>query len=135
MADASRIHPDPEKIKATADIPKPHGLMKVRSFLRLVHLYRNFIQNFSVTAKPLHKLLHKGNSSVWETGQEDAFTKLQQSLLEAPIPVYPDFKFPFVLHTDACAAELDAVLMQERIGKLHPTAYVSRSFSPAESNY
>ena len=51
------VSPDPEKIKAVTEWPKPTTVTEVRSFLGFVSHYRRFIPNFSKVAKPLNKLL------------------------------------------------------------------------------
>ncbi|PIK37506.1 hypothetical protein BSL78_25661 [Apostichopus japonicus] len=48
---------------------------------------------------------------------------------------YPDFKLPFILHTDASNQGLASVLYQRQEGKLRAIAFASRTLSPAEKNY
>lgn len=48
---------------------------------------------------------------------------------------YPDFDLPFVLHTDASAKGLGAVLYHRQGGKLRVVAYGSRALSATEKNY
>ena len=47
---------------------------------------------------------------------------------------YPDFKTPFVLHTDASNEGLGAVLYQEQGKKLRVFGYRSRALTPTERN-
>lgn len=56
-------------------------------------------------------------------------------LSSPPILAYPNFDLPFVLHTDASAEGLGAVLYQRQQGKLRVIAYGSRTLSPAEKRY
>ena len=61
---------------------------------------------------------------------------LKEKLTCAPVLVYPDFREPFVLDTDASIRGLGAVLsQQQRNGQLHPVAYASHSLLPPEKNY
>lgn len=46
----------------------------------------------------------------WGPAQQEAFAALKQALSEATVLAYPDFRKPFVLHTDASAYGLGAVL-------------------------
>ena len=55
--------------------------------------------------------------------------------VSTPILAYPDYKLPFVLHTDSSSEGLGAVLYQKQNGKLRVIAYASRSVSKAESHY
>jgi len=62
---------------------------------------------------------------------------------ERPVLAQPDYKKQFILHTDASAYGVGAVLLQEgEINpfkplkpKLHPLAYFSATFTPTERNY
>ena len=47
----------------------------------------------------------------------------------------PDYKLPFVLHTDSSSEGLGAVLYQKQNGKLRVIAYASRSVRKSESHY
>jgi hypothetical protein len=51
----------------------PMSVHQVRSFLGLVGYYRRFILNFSKIAKPITKLLKKGNKYVWSEACDEAF--------------------------------------------------------------
>ena len=94
-------------------------MTEVGSFLGFVSYYRRLIPNFSKVAKPLNTLLqnlegtsnHKKKFKVnWGPEQQEAFETLQRLCTEAPILAYADFKFPFILHTDATSDGLGAVL-------------------------
>jgi hypothetical protein len=49
--------------------------------------------------------------------------------------VYPNFKLPFILTTDASKVVIDAILLQVQDGKERPIAYASRQLNTAEPNY
>ena len=55
--------------------------------------------------------------------------------VNAPILAFPDYKLPFILHTDSSTEGLGAVLYQKQEGKLRVIAYASRSVTKTESNY
>ena len=113
------ISTDPKKIEAVTEWPRCTTVTEVRSFLGLVRYYRRFIFNFSKVAKPLNKLLQnlEGTSNQkkkfkvhWGPEWQEDFENLQRLCTEAPVLAYADFKFPFILHTDASSDGLGAVL-------------------------
>ena len=68
--------------------------------------------------------------------QDDAFIKLKEVFLSAPIIQMPDISKPFYVMMDTSLTTLGGVLMQANTnGDLHPCAYHSQTFSPAEWNY
>ena len=60
---------------------------------------------------------------------------LKELCVNAPILAFPDYKLPFILHTDSSTEGLGAVLYQKQDGKLRVIAYASRSVTKTESNY
>ena len=53
-----------------------------------------------------------------------------------PVLAHPNPTQQYVLETDASGAAMGAILSQRQTdGRLHPIAYMSKSFSPAEQNY
>ena len=54
---------------------------------------------------------------------------------KAPILAYPNYKLPFILHTDSNLEGLGAVLYQVQNGVKRVIAYASRSVNKTEMNY
>ena len=71
----------------------------------------------------------------WTEAADSAFEHLKNYVFSTPILAYPDYKLPFVLHTDSSSEGLGAVLYQKQNGKMRVIAYASRSVSKAESHY
>jgi len=59
------IHPNPEKVTAISNFPKPQNMSDVRRFLGLVLFYRRFIKDFADIAKPLTDLMQKNVTFQW----------------------------------------------------------------------
>lgn len=129
------VRPDPNKVRARKQFPRPKNEKNIKQFLNLAGYYRRFIKNFSKIAKPLTDLLKKDNKFEWGDVQQKIFNDLRTALLTEPILQYPDFTKPFNLTTDASGHAIGGVLSQEEIGKDLPIAYVSRTLNKAETNY
>ena len=139
------ISTNPKKVEAVAKWPTPKTVYDVRSFLGFVGYYRRFIKDFSKIAKPIREVITglenqskrsaKKTFVEWTEAADSAFEHLKKLCISTPILAYPDYKLPFVLHTDSSSEGLGAVLYQKQNGKLRVIAYASRSVSKAESHY
>ena len=115
---------------------------KIWAFLRLAGHYRWFIKNFAHLAGPLHKYLcgeganHKSEGLHLSMDARQAFKKIKQKLINAPVLAIADYTEPFHLETDASKEGLDAVLSQKQNdGKYHPIAFASQTLNHHEENY
>lgn len=108
----------------------------VRSFLGLTGWYRKFIAKYADIVKPLNNLLRKGVKFEWTSECESAFITLRDALMKAPVLVAPDPNKDYVIGTDASLVAKGGVLQQEDENHdLHPIAYWSSTFNPAETRY
>ena len=129
------IKPDPEKLRAVDEFPRPSDVSHLKSFLGLANYYRKFIAGFAQTATPLYHLTKKNVEYYWNQFCEAAYHRLKKQLLEAPCLYSPDPSKPFILQTDASGEGIAAVLTQKIDGEEHPVGYVSRQYVAAEKNY
>lgn len=129
------VKPDPQKLKAAQEFPRPKNIKEICQFLGFVGYYRRFIPLFSKVAKPLTDLLKKEASFVWGKEQDNVFTWLRDILCKEPILQYPDFSGPFNVTTDTSGYAVGAVLSQGPIGKDLPISYCSRLLNSAERKY
>lgn len=126
------IKPDPKKISAVMDWPKPTSVTEVRSFLGLANYFRRFMMGYSTLAAPLTNLTKLDSDiSAWNEACDISFQGIKEALCNAPTLALPDFTKPFEVVADASIVGIGAVLMQES----HPVAYLSKKLSPAEVNY
>jgi transposase InsO family protein len=73
---------------------------------------------------------------VWSDEADAAFRALKATFCSASVLRHADPTKPFVVETDASDYALGAVLSQrDADGFMHPVAYYSRKFQPAELNY
>ena len=145
------ISTDPERISAVKDRPVPHDLKSLRQFLGFKGYYRKFVKNYAPIIQPLNLLLQghdcnkkskrKSKNSktaslwVWGDAQQAAFDSIKAKLISPPVLAYADYALPFIVHTDASALGLGAVLYQKQNGLERVIAYTSHNLRPAEKNY
>jgi len=132
---ANGISTDPEKTNAVEEWPVPQSKKQVRSFLGFCSYYRKFVKNFSIIAKPLFVLTENQVKFLWTEQCQQAFDKLKQTLIAAPLLSFPSEEEKFILDTDASGHGIGAVLSQEQEGTEKVIAYFSRVLSKVERNY
>lgn len=159
LVSAEVVRIDTKDIAAVQALSKttPNTVGDVRKLLGFLSYYRAYVQDFARIAKPLYDLLQvKGNHTVspqlktskgkggqlssraptqWTQEHQGVLDGLINILSNPPVLAYTDFDLPYVLHTDASAKGLGAVLYQRQEGKLRVIAYGSRTHSLAEKNY
>ena len=125
-----------DKVDAVLSWKTPESLTEVQSFLGFANFYRRFIQDYSRVARPLTELTKKSEKWAWNNEAEAAFKELKQRFTTAPILAHFDATKPVIIETDASDFALGAVLSQrDDNNRLHPVAFHSRKFVPAEINY
>jgi hypothetical protein len=129
---------DPGKVESITSWPTPKSVHDIRTFLGLANFYRRFIKDFSKLASPITRLLKKENnkSFQWTEDAQKAFDKLRTAFTTAPILQHFNPELPTILEADASDFALGAVVSQKGSdGLVHPVAFHSRKFNPAELNY
>ena len=129
------IKPDPKKLEAVRQFPRPKTPKNIKQFLGLTGYYRRFIPNFSTLTKPLTNLLKNDVHFEWTSAQQNSFEALKEKLCEEPVLQYPDFSKPFILTTDASSIAVGGILSQGEINKDRPIAYASRTLTDNEIKY
>ena len=95
------IHPLPSKAQG---IQKMHPLTtpkQVCAFLGLAGYYRKFIKDFAKIAKPLTLFTRQQVKFEWTPAHHEAFLKLKNSIIQAPILQYPNPSKRYIVYTDA----------------------------------
>ena len=98
---AKGVYVDPKKIEAILSWNPPTSVHEVRSFLGLAGYYRRFVQNFSIIASPLTKLLRKNVKFVWNEECQDSFDELKACLTSASVLTLPVTGLEYVVYNDA----------------------------------
>ena len=131
------IAPDPEKIRAIVDLKVPATVKEMQSFLGMTNWFHRFIPRYSKTAAPLYAATRKDVTFNWTEEMDIAFNELKRQLTHAPVLKLPDPRKPFVLHTDASALQVCAVLLQRDSPEegLRPIVYLSKMLDRHQRNY
>ncbi|GBG92577.1 hypothetical protein CBR_g56090 [Chara braunii] len=127
---------EPQKVAAVRDAPVPSTITQVRAFLGLASYYRKFIKGFAAIAGPLTNLLRKDQSLIWTPECDQAFSKLKDALISAPVHIRPDPEKPFVLITAWQPETISAILAQVGPSGLESVLeYASKSVPACKRNY
>ncbi|CAL9690547.1 unnamed protein product [Knipowitschia caucasica] len=151
------VQTDPEKIKTLTTWPVPTNLKELRSFLGFSGYYRRFIEGYSAITKPLHDLTAgyppaqkrfagKVKQATylnpkelfgdrWSDECQNAFETIIEKLTSAPVLAFANPQQPYILHTDASATGVGAILYQDHDGRKRVVAYASRGLSRSEAKY
>lgn len=138
IVNSKGLHVDPGKVEAILNFPTPTNKKEVQRFLGTASWYRRFVPSFSSIAGPLNQLTSASKKAppfVWSKEAEEAFNKLKECLISAPILTCPHYDMPFEVHTDASDYGVGGLLTQTVDGVERPVAYMSKALSPAERNY
>ena len=129
------IRPDPDKIQAILQWEAPTTLRGVRRFIGFANFYRDFLEDFSAVAEPLHRLTKKNVPFQWDDEQEAAFTQLKNIFVSGPVLALWQFDREAMLEADCSGRAIGACLSQKVEGVWHPVGYFSAGLSAAEQNY
>ena len=129
------IKPVPAKTEAIKIMHPPVNLKQVHAFLGLVGYYRKFIRNFAKIAKPLTMLTRMDVKFEWKDTHQDAFIKLKEAIIQAPILQYPDTTKPYIVYMDASDDACGAQLSQIHDGTEFPVAFLSHTFTDTQRRW
>lgn len=116
-------------------LPPPTNVKGVHSFLGHAGFYLRFIKDFSKITKPLTNLLMKDVEFKFDAACLDAFGRLKEALISAPIVQSPDWNLPFEVMCDASDYAIGAVLGQRKDKKMHAIYYANKTLDDAQVNY
>ena len=129
------IKPLPAKTEAIRAMHSPVNPKQVRAFLGLVGYYRKFIKNFAKIVKPLTMLTRIDVRFEWKKTHHNAFMKLKEAIIQAPILRYPDMTKPYIVYTDASDDACRAQLSQIHDGTKFPVVFLSHTFTDTQRRW
>ena len=106
------LKPDPEKMKAVKEMPKPTCKKEVLSLLGFVNYLAKFMPKLSKVAQPLRDLTCAHARFVWSKQHDKAFEEIKQLAAKAPILKYYNVEEEVTLQCDASERGLGAALLQ-----------------------
>ena len=130
-----RIKPVPAKTEAIKAMHPPVNPKQVRAFLRLVGYYRKFIKNFAKIAKPLTMLTRMDIKFEWKETHQNAFMKLKEAIIQAPILRYPDMTKPYTVYTDTSDNACGAQLSETHDRTEFPVAFLPHTFTDTQRRW
>ncbi|MBW0548322.1 hypothetical protein O181_088037 [Austropuccinia psidii MF-1] len=127
------------KVAAVLLKPMPQNKKETQSFLGFAGYYRQHIQVFESTERPLYRLCNKDTTFKMTVDRVKAFKSLGQSLTTSPLLLMPDFNLPSKLFIDASGDGLVPALHQVQIINDKPVegpiCFISRKIKPTEARY
>ncbi|UYV64004.1 K02A2.6-like [Cordylochernes scorpioides] len=122
-----------EKIHATK---QPHNRKTLRSFLKAVNAYKEFIPDHARLRTPLVNLLKRDVMWVWGDECQKAFTNLKESLTTHPTLHLYQEGLPCQVYCNTSTLGIAGILKQVYPdGKTYPVQHFSRSLRGHERNY
>jgi hypothetical protein len=132
VVDGHGVRPNPSKISALVDLPRPRNVKEVRSFLGLASYFRRFMASFASEVDCIQQLVKKNTRFFWNEEHDRCFIKLKTLLTSSPILKLFNENLPTILSTNASGFAVGAVLEQiYEDGSIHPISYFSRKLKSA----
>ena len=128
---ANGLKPDPEKVKAIAQMPVPDCKESVERLKGMVAYLSRFLPKLSSVLQPLLELTRKDIEFCWDSDHDKAFQQVKALVVNASVLKYFDPVKSLVIQCDASAKGLGAVMLQDGF----PIAYGSRTLTNTETRY
>ena len=109
----------------------PTNKQELQSYLGSINFMSSFVENLTQKTHIMRGLLKKNVTYTWTSDMQEEFERAQQAIADATQLTHFDPKMPVVIETDASLKGLGAVLKQNG----RPIRFLSKSLTPAESNY
>ena len=125
------LKPDPDKVKAVKDMPKPTCKQETLSLLGFVNYLAKFLPRLSEVAQPLRNLTLANAQFLWSQQHDKAFDEVKKLVVQHPVLKFYDVNEEVTLQCDASERGLGATLLQNG----QPVAFASRTLSLTEQRY
>ena len=125
------LKPDPDKVSAIKNMPKPTSNSEVQTLLGFVNYLSKFLPKLSDVSAPLRELTISRAKFTWARQHDEAFATIQQLVIQHPVLKFYNEEEEATIQTDASDKGLGAVLLQNG----QPVAFASRTLSKTEQRY
>lgn len=130
------IQASTKRIESILNLDPPETNKKLYRFLCSMNYYRMLIPKFGDLTAKLYKMAEaKARVCNWSDETTAMFHALKHALISAPILSFPDFNLPFVVHSDASAIAVAAVLLQLHAKLFCPVAFCSSKLDQTKQRY
>ena len=119
-----------ERIRAISNMKVPENIQDLETVLGMVAYVAKFIPRLSDLCEPL-RAMKKAEEWDWGPAQQDALSKIKETLTSDTVLRYYDVGKPITLTVDASMKGLGAALIQSN----GVVAYASRALTPTEQKY
>ena len=146
IVSARGMEPDPDHIQGIQDMKPPKTKRQLASLVGRLHWLSQFIgcrmhekvkaTGYSALMEPIYELYRNQKKTFhWTPEADKAFENIKKRLSSAPFISFSDPRYPYTLTTDASNYGAAGILMQQREGKYHVIAAISKTFSPVQSRW
>ena len=125
------LKPDPDKIKAEEEMPRPTSKQEVLTLLGFVNYLSKFLPRLSEVVQPLRDLTTKDAKFTWANQHDRAFKEVKKLVVNHPVLAYYNCKEEVTIQCDASEKGLMAAILQNR----KPVAFASKTLTPTERRY
>ena len=111
-------------------------IKEIQLFLGFYNFYQRFIKNYSRITWPLNRLIRKDQPFYFNAIYRQAFNKLKERLVSAPLLTHFNLKQPSILETNALNGVIASVFSQKQPnGEQYSIIYYLKTIIDAELNY
>ncbi|KAG8481511.1 hypothetical protein CXB51_026366 [Gossypium anomalum] len=131
------IEVDSDKVRAIQELPSPRTQKEVRGFIGRLNYIALFISQLTEKCDPIFRLLRKHNQGTWDEECQNAFEKVKQYLLDAPVLSPPSLDKPLILYLSVFSNSMGCVLGRHDESRKKEKAiyYLSKKFTDCEMRY
>ncbi|XP_053681613.1 uncharacterized protein K02A2.6-like [Sabethes cyaneus] len=136
IMNAEGIKPDPGKISSIVNMPAPHDIATLRSYLGAVAYYGKYVKEMRALRHPMDQLLKADTKYVWSAACQKSFDRFREVLQSPLLLTHYNPQLEIIVSADASQFGLGARIAHKfPDGTVRAICHASRSLSAPESKY